>query len=100
MIKKYYSNNTPSYNGIVSLKKSIQKDALSDGFDGCMYYSLDSLESLDSLDSLESLDYKVDLIDDFIDSKFLKRLDFSFEGVVLINSFNSFIVTCSDINFF
>ena len=90
MIKKYYSNNTPSYSGVVSLKKSIQKDALSDGFDGCMYYSLDSLDSLD---------YKVDLIDDFIDSKFLKRLHFSFEGVVLINSFNSFIVTCSDINF-
>ena len=93
MIKKYYSNNTPSYSGVVSLKKSIQKDALSDGFDGCMYYSLDLLDSLDSLD------YKVDLIDDFIDSKFLKRLHFSFEGVVLINSFNSFIVTCSDINF-
>ena len=93
MIKKYYSNNTPSYSGVVSLKKSIQKDALLDGFDGCMYYSLDSLGSLDSLD------YKVDLIDDFIDSKFLKRLHFSFEGVVLINSFNSFIVTCSDINF-
>lgn len=49
------------------------------------------------MDSLDSLDSKVNLIDDFIDSTYFKRLDFSFGGVVLINSF---MVSCNDVNFY
>ena len=38
-IKDIYSNNTPSYSGIISLTKSIQKDAWSDGSDQSIYSS-------------------------------------------------------------